>query len=146
MNKYIARFIVLALLGFLCLGFSVHKGDSGGIAGLNKTCKYMEDPADGEDFEALFGHFLEDITAVSMWCRTEGGTDVDLHLYDQDEDDSKTTFTTSTDFTCDNGPGADEGRTDDFTNILIEAGHDIGMVTTDVDGAVTTLIVCVTFE
>jgi len=116
---------------------------SGGIAGLAKTCRYIENPADGEEFEALFGHFFTEVTAISMWCRTEGGTDVDLRLQ-EDDDGSKATFTTGTDFTCDNNSEA--GRTDNFTDEVIAAGNEIGVILTDVDGVVTTLNICIEFE
>ena len=117
---------------------------SGGIAGLAKTCRYIENPADGEEYETLLGHFFVDVTAISMWCRTEGGTDVDITLYEHVSAASKPTITTGAEITCVND--TDAGVTDNFTNVTIDAGNEIGLKIVDVDGSVTTLNVCVEFE
>ena len=138
--------LLLAVVIFFMLGYSVHRsggGSGGGIAGLAKTCKTIENPADGEDFEGLFGHFFQDTTVISVWCRPQGGTDVDLHLYDNDNG-TPTTITTGADIACVNASQA--GFTDNFTDLTIDAGNEIGLVITDVDGAVTTIEICVEFE
>ena len=146
------RWLFISLLLVTFMGILGTKGwkktgqgssSSGGIAGLAKTCRYIENPADGEDFEALFGHFFAETTVISMWCRTEGGTDVDLRVY-EDVDGSKTKFTTGTNFTCDNNSEA--GRTDNFTDEIIQAGNEIGVIINDVDGAVSTVNICIEFE
>ena len=151
-----SRTLRLCVVAFLLVSVSILMGTrgykktssggssgAGGIAGLAKTCRYIENPANGEDFEALFGHFFTEVTAIAVWCRTEGGTDVDLHLYEQNGT-GKVTFTTGTDIVCDND--SDAGFDDNFTDEIIQAGNEIGLVITDVDGSVTTVNICIEFE